>query len=173
MPNVNAPYGLSPLLRSKVGGAAQANPYPKLSGVSTAIFENDVVALVSGGITPGGTPGTTVYLGVALNYGAASTATTHSVIDDPFQLFECQDDGTGSGTLLADLTKNVNLVFTAGDAALLRSKHQAATSTKATTSSLDLHIDSLLTTINNDFGQYARIVVQFNKHVKFNSQAGA
>lgn len=165
MANPNAPYGFPPICKSKVGGPVQLNSYVKGSGVGTAIFQNDVVSIVAGGITPGGTPGTSLYTGVALNYGAASTATSHLVVDDPFQLFEGQEDGVSSALVDAsDVRLNCNFLFSSGDTLLKRSKHQLDGSTAAGTSSLDAKIDHLIADPSNQWGTYARFAIQFNKH---------
>lgn len=185
MANVNAPFGLRPIGRSAAGGCVQTNIYPKIAGTATIIYQNDVVRHLADGITAGGTPGTDLFLGVALNYGAASTATTHLVIDDPLAIFEVQDDGTTNSTAgvqSADLGLNVNFVFTAGDATLRRSKHQIATSTKDTTNTLDAKILRRVSdfgiipgstdTPGNAWGQYCRVEIQFNKHMRAFGVAG-
>lgn len=179
MPNINAPFGLLPIVKNMGGGAAQVNQYKKLVGTATPIYTHDVVRpLTSGDITAGGTPGTDLWLGVSLNPGLASTATTHQVIDDPDALFVAQDDGTSSGILEVDLRLNANLVYTAGDAVLLNSRHQIASSTKATTASLDVKLlrkaydFSPINATRDEFGQFCVVELTFNQHVYKRTGAG-
>lgn len=179
MANINAPFGLLPLVRSQSGGCAQANPYKKLVGTATIIYRNDCVRpLAAGDITAGGTPGTDLWLGVALNYGPASTATDHMVIDDPEALFACQDDGQSSGILEVDQRLNANLLFTAGDALTQVSKHGINASTKATTGTLDVKLirkayDFSPPGINrHEWGQFAVMEITFNQHVMKKAGAG-
>lgn len=182
MPNLNNPRGLSPVVKAMGGGPCTTNLYKKLVGTATVIYQNDCVRpLSSGDITAGGTPGTDLWLGVALNYGAASTATDHLVIDDPDAIFEAQDDGSSSGVLEVDLRLNANLLFPSAIAlnALLQiSSHGINSSTKATTASLDVKLLRKLSDIailgggGAEFGQYGRWEVTFNQHVYKKAGAG-
>jgi hypothetical protein len=182
MANLNNPRGLSPLVKNQGGGPCQANAYKKVVGTATVIYQNDCVRpLAAGDITAGGTPGTDLWLGVALNYGAASTATDHLVIDDPSALFEAQDDGQSSGLLEADQRLNANLIFPTAIAlnALLQiSSHGINASTKATTATLDVKLLRKLSDIailgggGAEFGQYSRFEVMFNQHVYKQTGAG-
>jgi hypothetical protein len=179
MPNVNYATGLSALCRNQAGGATQTNLYKKLAATATIIYPGDVVRpLAAGDITAGGTPGTGPWLGVSLNWGAASTATDHLVIDDPSALFECQDDGSGSGILEVDQRLNANFVFTAGDANLRISKHAIAGSTKGVTAGLDARILRSVGTIaveggfNTEWGPFNRLEIVFNNHHYSKGAAG-
>jgi hypothetical protein len=163
MANVDNPHGLSPLYVLS-GGPVQTELFKKAVGYGTAIFRGDAVNRVAdGSIEASATPGTTLYTGVALDYGAPSKATTHIVIVGMDQVYEAQGDG--SGTLdEADMGLNCNLVLTAGNAATKQSKHQLAESTKQTTSTLDVHLLKALATPDNAYGANARIEFLFNKH---------
>ena len=86
------------------------------------------------------------------------------MIDDPTAIFDAQDDASGSGFLLADTGLNANLVATAGSATTFMSKHQVATSTKATTAALDLHLIRLAPVGLNAYGINARILCSINAH---------
>ena len=164
MANLNNPHGLRPLGINLAGGAPYFEQLSKLASYATAIFQYDAVNRVSGGaIQASATPGTTTYTGVAMNYGAASTATDHLVCTDPTALYEAQEDGS-AGIAAADLGLNANLVLTAGNTLTKISKHQIAGSTKAVTSTLDVHLLSLLAVPDNAFGNNARIEFVFNKH---------
>src|SRR5512139_1552657 len=98
MANVDNPHGLRPLARTLSGGMPWVQLFTKAVGYATAIFQHDAVNQVAdGSIEASATPGTTLYSGVALNYGAASTATEHLVITSPDAIFEAQDDQAATG----------------------------------------------------------------------------
>jgi hypothetical protein len=161
--NINNPHGLRPI-GTIHGGGFEVEEFQKAVGYATAIFIFDAVNRVAdGSIEASATPGATNYSGVALNFGAASTATSHLVITDPLCLFEAQDDG-GAGILAVDLGLNANLVLTAGDATTQQSKHQIATATAAVTATLDVKLRRLFNVPNNAHGANARIEIQINKH---------
>ena len=91
MPNSNRPMGLLPISRSVAGGNLQTVKRSKLASYATVIRSNDIVARAAGGaITRVFTPGTTNIEGVSLNYGAASKATDHLILQDPTQLYQAQ-----------------------------------------------------------------------------------
>lgn len=162
MANLNNPHGLRSLGITLSGGCLSIENFSKVVGYGTAIFRNDAVNRVAdGSIEASATPGTTLYSGVALNYGAASTATEHSVIVNPDALFEAQADGS---LVAADMGLNANLVLTAGNATTKISKHQINSATEDVTNTLDVHLLKLLDAPDNEAGNYARIEIVFNKH---------
>jgi hypothetical protein len=165
MANVNAPHGLNVLGRTLAGGLPTVESFQKAASLGTAIFIGDAVARAADGtISITITPGTTLYSGVALNWGAASTLTDHLVITSPDCLFEAQDSDASVGTLAADVGLNANLVLTAGNALTLVSKHQVDQSTLATTNTLDVKILRKFDVPSNDYGPNCRLEIVFNKH---------
>lgn len=117
MANNNSPFGFRPVAR--VGGAPFSTVvYGKPSADTHTIFIGDVVQKKSyaqgsgqialpesvGGtmylptIQTGyqGTPGTGPWLGVTMNYGAASTATVHMVNDEVDCIFMAQNNGAAN-----------------------------------------------------------------------------
>jgi hypothetical protein len=162
MPNPNNPHGFQPTMRNIFGGPIQAFDFVKPSSVSTAIFANDVVCTITGnGIQPGRS---TALVGVALNYGAASVATPHSVIIDPKAVLEAQDNDSAVGILAADLGKNANIsTAVPGNVANGISGQQIDKSTVATTNTLDLQLIQLHGTPENAFGPNARVLVLLNR----------
>lgn len=171
MANTNNPHGLRPLMRTIDGGFPMVFEIQKGSGVALACFQWDVVARIAGGtldVAGDLTPGTTLWSGVALNYGAASLLTTHTVIVSPGATYEAQDDDTVTGTVATRMGLNANIVATAGNTSTKISKHQINHSTFATTSSLDLHLLQKYTTVlgdsveSNDYGPNCRVEVIFN-----------
>lgn len=175
MANVNNPYGLKPLMRTTAGGQPQTEPWTKAAAYSHAIYKWDPVTLLAGvlnGPASGITAGTTRYLGVALNWAAASLLTTHLIMCDPGALFDCQGDGSGSGSNViaaATMGYKANLTTTAtagGGVTRDNSGVSLAESTIATTSSLDVVMENLLTDPTTALGIYGRVAVKFNKHLR-------
>lgn len=170
MANNNNPHGLLPLGTGLSGGCLILEQYPKLAAYASAIFRYDAVNRVNGGnLQTGGVPGTTLYSGVAMDYSAASTAFNHTVIISPDAVFECQAAGTLN---FAQMGQNANLLLNAGSAISKLSGHAIDDTTVAVTATLDLHLLKAYATLDNAYGQYARIEVVFNKSRLANAVAG-
>jgi hypothetical protein len=165
MANRDNPHGLAPLMRTLEGGAPSVRQYTKDADEATALFINDVVSREDdGNLADGGTPGTTTYQGVNLVYGAASSITKHLVMDSPDALFEAQDDDATTGLVAVDMGLNANLIFGAGSSISGISGHEIDQDTKNTTSTLDVHLLSVIDAFDNAVGPHCRVVVVFNKH---------
>ena len=162
MANNNNPHGLLPLMTNLQGGAPAIQRFAKLVGYATAIFQGDPVNRVSGGALQASiTPGTTLITGVSLEYSPASTANAGiAVITDPGCIFESQAAGTLNAT---DMGLNANLYVGAGSTLTRQSGYAIDDTTKATTSTLDLHLLEAYTSVDNAYGLYARVEVIFNK----------
>lgn len=179
MANTNAPFGFTPTMRTLSGAAGSIMSAHKIAGYGTALFIHDVVTHAASGtkntpaIDANITPGTTPVLGVNLVYGAASTATDHSIVMADGGIFVVQGDGTGSTYLVAaSLSKNANIALTAGNTGTFMSKHELSETSIATTNTLDLKVRGLYQTPNNALGQYAQVYVTFNNIVGANQEAG-
>ena len=99
MANVDSPTGLRSLGRTNDGGFPRLTPYPK-DASATVVYAHDVVTLeADGGLAAGGTPGTTLFRGVALHFRAGSTADIVGVEDSP------GSDGASPARLRAVLSK--------------------------------------------------------------------
>lgn len=165
MANVDHPSGFQPVMRTLSGGQIQLFTHPKDADETTPIRPFDIVRLeADANINPGGTPGTTRFLGVAMNYGAGSKVTRHGVIEAPDAVYVAQDDGSNSGILAVDIGLNANAVFNAGSERL--SGHEINSNTKQTTNTLDLKLLRLHASAENDYGTFARIEVVINKHIR-------
>ena len=169
MANTNNPHGLRPLGTSVTGAPTSIAQYQKSAANATPIYRQDVVARQSGGMIGADsiTPGTTLLSGVSLDYGAASTLTTHLVVTSPDALFEVQADASSGnvGIVAANCGLNANLVYAAGTTLPPRlSGTMLAVSSLATTSTLDVHVLGLYADVNNAFGPQARIEIVINKH---------
>ena len=165
MANRDNPHGLHSLGRTMGGGMPYVEQLSKAVGYGTAIFIGDAVNRVSGGsIEASATPGTTYYSGVALNYGALSTATDHLVITSPAALYEAQDNAVSAGVTAAQLGLNANLVLGAGSAVTQISGHEINETGIDVTNTLDVHLLRLYDAPDNAHGVNARIEIVFNKH---------
>jgi hypothetical protein len=119
-----------------------------------------------------GTPGNTLILGSALNAGLASTATYHTVVDDPNAVFSAQCDGTTSITVASMVGKNANINNTAQTNGSTLSAMQVSSSSIATTAGLDLRIQDLARNVNNAEGANAIVEVIILKHQFAQGSAG-
>jgi hypothetical protein len=163
MSNINNPHGLLPLGLTLGGGAVFIEEFQKAVGYATALFRYDAVNRVSGGaLEASATPGTTLYSGVTMDRGAASTATSHHVIVNPDALYEVQCGV--AGLAITDMGVNANLLLSAGNAVTGQSGHIINTAGIAVTATLDVHLLQLFNIQGNAYGPYARIEVMFNKH---------
>jgi hypothetical protein len=178
MANNNWPFGFRPTMVNLTGGPVGVNEYAKTSSDATAIYAYDLLfRFTSSQVTQGliigepqcrsfnaGTPGTTLILGASLNYGAASTASWHSVIDDPQALFVAQCDGTTSITVASDAGANANVNNQLQTNGTKISAMEVNSSTINTTNTLDLRIRDLVRTPQNSEGPNAVVEVLINKH---------
>lgn len=165
MANRDNPHGIAPLGRTLNGGFPSVRQYAKDVDEATALFIHDVVSREADSfLADGGTPGTTTYQGVNLNYGASRTVTPHLVIDSPDALYEAQDDDATTGLLEADMGLNANLIFGAGSSISQISGHEIDYDTKNTTNTLDVHLLRKLELSDNAYGPHCRVEIVFNKH---------
>lgn len=170
MANANNPFGLKPTLRNADGGEASIEVHTKDASYATALFLFDAVTRqATGYIDKAITPGTTLYLGVTMQPGAASKTTSHSIITSPSAVFEAQCSGAFT---FADGDQNANLTLGAGVALTQQSGHQVNSATMAATATLDVKLRGLVPDIENEYGDYARVLLTFNKHLRATGTAG-
>jgi hypothetical protein len=133
---------------------------------AAAIFQWDAINREADGNIEANsaTPGTTLYSGVSLNYGALSTLTYHTCVVSPDAVFEAQDNNDTDGFTAADMGLNVNIELNAGSTTTLISGHELDESTATTTSTLDMHMLDLLNVPDNAPTGWSRVEVVFNKH---------
>lgn len=143
----------------------------KLAAYGTAIFQNDAVHEVNGAagsenapaIEPwaSATPGTTIPLGVAINYGPLSTKTRHHVIVDRDAEYHAQDNDDTDGFVLADMGQRANIEAGAGSTVTGFSGHELDESTLHASAARDVLLLRLWPDPDNVFGEHARILVKF------------
>jgi hypothetical protein len=168
------------------GAPAYLNQYAKLASDAQAIFMNDLLMKVANSVAnpeggnpipacksaATGTPGTGLWLGTSLNYGAASTATQHLVVDDPMAVFLVQSDSSTAKTVANQVGKNANIVVSgAGSTTTKQSGMVLNGSSVATTSGLDVRIVGWWNNlaVNPDNAAYPILEVTIALHQHLNS----
>lgn len=189
MANSNNPFGFRPIIRA--GGSPFAvTQYGKAAADANPIYMFDLVGHLTGGtpfplpenaaynlsrIQAGSqlTPGTSLFLGVSLTYGAASVGTVHPVTDEIDVIYIAQCSGATSITTTAHAGLNANVLVTAGSATTKQSAHQVNSAGIATTSSLDVKIQRISMITPNLEGANAIVEVMINKHALGQATAGS
>lgn len=189
MANQDAPFGLRPS-RSSTSANTQ-NRYRIASGYATAIFQGDLVAMVTGGgIERVAAGGSGLILGVfnGCQYtdpttgkptwsayypgGVAASDIMAMVIDDPNATFEIQADDTFP---VSDLAGNYDIVATAGDTTSGRSNLELEVGTAdSTVATLPLKaIDISQDPENSDTSSAnTNVIVKINNHLFSAGTAG-
>ena len=189
MANANTPFGLR-LVQNQGCMEGKIEKFYVPSTDSAAIGLGDPVKLAGSADANGvptvarmATPGTDVILGVmvgveplqtdlSLNYRKASTAMYIYVCTDPAALYEVQEDSAGGAAAATDVGLNANLVLGTVDTVTGNGKSMLDTSTKNTTSTLDVQIVRLAAKPDNAIGNYAKWVVKLNKAQYTNAATG-
>jgi hypothetical protein len=190
MSNYDAPFGLRPS-RTSIS-SQQQNRYRIASNYDTAIFQGDLVAMVTGGgIERVAAGGSGLILGVFngcnytdpttgkptwSNYYPGSVAASDiiaDVIDDPNATFEVQ---ANAAFPVADLAGNFDIVDNSpvGDTTSGGSRMELAVSTGATTATLPLKaIDISQDPENSDVSSAnTNVIVKINNHLFSAGTAG-
>lgn len=199
MANVNRPSGLSPVkylggadwdgkANMYYIAAADTNPFyvgdlvdlnntadtaRGIQGVTLATAGNPAVGvIVSIGTNPEGGP----YINPAnldrvwRPSGAQAENYYALVVDDPYVIFEAQENGASGATITAvQASKNANIVYAAPGTGVRVSGTMIASSTVNTTSTLNLKLMGLVRRYEgngslNTFGQYAKWLCMINNH---------
>lgn len=188
MSNTNAPFGLR--ATQSLGAAnSQVNEYLHAAADGTGLFLGDSVITTGVGASanipyPDGTPivsaSGTVTTGsirgavagvratlsnLSLNYCPVSTLLGILVHDDPFQLFEIQDDGTA---LASDDSANISIITGAGSTYTGDSGYQAHEAGETTSANV-LRIIRLAPIVGNLLGANSVLQVKINNHELLNS----
>lgn len=187
MANPNFPFGFRPIIRQG-GTPFSVTQYLKPATDANALFNFDIVNKVVGAavlaeaatynlgtIQTGyqSTPGTTLILGSAIGYGAASTLSVHSVSDEIDCVFLAQAKTGTVVTTASHVGKNANLSLTlAGVAATKMSRMAIDSATIAATGTLDFRLRSIAMISPNAEGDSTILEVTINKHFFAQSSAG-
>lgn len=187
MSNVNNAFGFRPIGLVS-GGPYAISEYAKpASDTNFAIFMFDLVGKAAssgasqtgqGNAVPGVqsgqnlTPGTSLWLGSSLNFGAVSTLTYHYVVEEIDAVFIAQVDATTSITAASHVGKNANVLATAGSATTKQSAMSVNHTGIATTANLDLRIRAVSNIVPNVEGIFAIVEVLIMKHQNAQGSAG-
>lgn len=189
MANVNFPFGFRPIIREG-GSPFSVNEYGKAAADVNPIFAFDLVGKLTGG-TPFPlpenstynlpriqsatqlTPGTSLYLGAALSYGAASVGSVHPVADQIDVVFIAQVSGAGSVTTANAAGLNANVLNTLSVLTTKMSQMQVNGGGIAATAALDLRIKKIAMIVPNVEGANAIVEVLINKHAYGQQTAGS
>jgi hypothetical protein len=179
MANPNNPFGFRPVIRA--GGAPfSINQYAKAAADANAIFAFDLVTKVATAVAnpeqplynlPGvqtgyqATPGTSLWLGASLAYGAAATLSIHPVTDeiDVVYIAQAKTGVVISTATHAGLNANVSQTL-AGLTTTKMSRLAVDSATLAVTATLDLRVQRVAMILPNVDGDSAILEVTINKH---------
>ena len=179
MANVDNPRGARPVKRMDGGPVNVANKWSVDSSNGTAIFIGDFIKLEADGyVAPAGAGGSIlgVCVGVLGDYGdltrrylPASTAGDILVCDDPWTIFEVQEDSDSSALTFANIGSNADLIAGSGSTTTGISAHEIDSS-DVKTAVAQLRIIAAVPRADNAIGDQADWWVMINEHA-FNDVA--
>jgi hypothetical protein len=163
------------------GSPFSVTEYGKAAADANPIFAFDLVGHLTGGvpfplpenpvynlsrIQSGSqlTPGTSLWLGASLSYGAASVGSVHPVCDEIDCVFIAQVSGATAITTAAHAGLNANVLNTGGNVATRMSGFQVNGTGIAVTAGLDLKIRQIAMISPNVEGPNAIVEVIIDKH---------
>lgn len=197
MANVNRPTGLSPVKHLSGAdwdgkanmyyiAAADTNPfYPGdlvdlnntadatrgIQGITLATAGNPAVGvLLSVGVIPEGGPyiNPSDLTATARPTGAQAVPYYALVVDDPYVIFEAQEDGDAGVIAAASSSKNANIIYAAPATGVRFSGTMIDSSSVATTVTLNLKLLGLVRRYDlgalNTYGLYAKWLCLINNH---------
>jgi len=190
MANVNRPAGLLPTRHASGGTPQRSGGYTIASGLAQNLFKGDPVTLTGTdrNITIGAAGGPYIGVFAGVKYvdqngevqfrprwpsGQVATEIEAFVYDDPMQEFVVQADNGGGAIAAAQVGLNANLLAGSGNTFTGRSGWQLDTSSAATTATLAAKILGLARIPENDFGDFAKVRVLLNNHLKILGGSGA
>jgi hypothetical protein len=175
--SIPAAYATSLFIGDPVDVIGSSNAADGLPAVKLATVASPILGVFMG-IVDGGEPIVTVTRDLPI-YHPASTLQYCLICDDPTMLFWVQDDGTAQATASSQWAgKNANLVAAAGSTITGYSGWQLASSTVATTNTLDVKIIRPLVQPDNavsstaNTNQNAKWLVKLNNLRTANQIAG-
>ena len=195
MANTDTPFGLKPLRHGNGNPwNGMVNVYYHAAADSTPIFKGDPVIhggtadttgkypTVVQAIGTGATPSTTI-VGVAVgfgytpqiaaridnlsavNYCPASTAMYIAVVDDPFMVYEIQENGESDPFVAADIGLNCDMLDTDGSATTGISAFEMDTDgATETASTMQLRTLRIVNREGNALGAHCKWEVMINEH---------
>ena len=186
MANANNPFGLRPIIRAG-GSPFSVTQYAKPATDPNILFNFDLVQKVAASavlneapaytlpaIQTGytGTPGTTLWLGSSIGFGAASVLSYHSVSDEIDCVFIAQVKTGVAVTNAAHAGKNSNVSLTLAGNPATKNSRMAVDTAIAATAGLDLRLRQVSMISPNVEGDSAIVEVTINKHFSAQATAG-
>jgi hypothetical protein len=188
-PTVSAPYGFKPI--NSIGGTPYAGSTRQVPVSSGAVYDGDLVELLSDGkcavVSSGTSASQALGVCVGVQYTNSSGQTVQAqyapssgvtnviayVVDDPRALFQVAV--VSSGTTMASLGRtavgqNTSVILNAGNANTGDSK-QAISSTTATTNTLPIRIVDVVPATATGADTYVEMIVKINTHT-YNNTTG-
>lgn len=172
MANDNTPFGLKP--ETSPYGSVKRERYNLAAGTVKIFLYDPAKILADGTADLGGVTGQLLGsfvgfeddAGVPQSFypGGSKAGWKALVADDPAQEFLIQEDSVGGAMALADVGLNANLAPGTGAEMTGVSAYLLDSSSKATTSTLQLRILRFLEAAGNEVGNYAKWVVRINNH---------
>jgi hypothetical protein len=179
MPNANAPFGLKPVRSASSAPFNDgADPHALLAADTSVVYRGDPVVL-SGSADTDGVPSVTLATAgsgnritgavsgfsinptiVANGFRPAGLACHAFVEHDPDLLYEVMANGAVVAT---DIGANANLIAGAAGNTYGVSGWMLDTASMTTTATLQVRIEGLARRPDNDFGQYAVVLVRINQ----------
>lgn len=195
MANANTPRGIQPYAYAwgaPYNGAVRTYYVPV--GNPTALYLGDPVQLVTASSDGNGVPTAEIatagggayvlgaFMGISNNAGqatitllqgqtpylAAGQAAYIYVSDDPFLLYEVQEDSVGGAMVSGASGRNVDLIAGAGSTVTSFSGWQLDSSTLAVTNTLQMRIIQMLQQPDNAVGANAKWLTKINLHTMLN-----
>jgi hypothetical protein len=186
MANPNTPFGFRPVIRQG-GTPFSVTQYAKPATDPNALFNFDMCQKIAGAgvlteaspynlpaIQTGytATPGTTLWIGSSIGYGAASVLSMHSVSDEIDVVFLAQAKTGLAVTTTAHAGKNANVSLTLAGDPLRKNSRMAVDNAIAATAGLDLRIRGVAMISPNAEGDSAILEVIILKHFFGQGTAG-
>lgn len=165
MANRNNPNGFTPVAHAS-GGEIRTEKV-SITASNTVIGVGDPLMQVNDGTLNKWSSGAVA--GIAAESKAANGGGSIQAYVDPNIIFEAQtDDGVTAGTtgLTNSSGVNLNATIIAGTASNGRSTSEIDESSGATTATLPLKILGLSARVGNAYGEFNRLLVQINNHVR-------
>ena len=173
MANVDNPRGARPVKRMDGGPVNVANKWSVDSSNGTAIFIGDFIKLEADGyVAPAAAGGSILgvcvgvlddYSDLSRRYLPASTAGTILVCDDPWTIFEVQEDSDSSALTFANIGSNADIIAGSGSTTTGQSGFELSGTMAAGTASCK--ILGLYEKPDNAFGANAIMEVLINEHL--------
>ena len=168
MANIDNPFGFKPIGSLISGSDGLHTSEYILADANTVCGVGDLVELTTAGRIDVCAASATQIVGVAAQAADASSGDTILVYDDPFAIFIAQmDDGSGTGTGLAQMYGNFDFVATAATDGL--SNMEIDEDSQAATATLPLKAiglyDGLSGKAANAYGEFQITKVIINNHV--------